>query len=57
MSTGIFVQLGLVTGSILGMPSVFGSRTAWWLLYAFEGSLAAIVFCVMAFVHDTPGYV
>lgn len=56
MSTGIFVQLGLFSGSLLGMPALFGSAHTWWMLYLAELGLLALVAALFSFLHESPGF-
>ncbi|KAI6214846.1 MFS domain-containing protein [Aphelenchoides besseyi] len=56
MTTGIFVQIGLVTGSVLALPSIFGTTTMWWLLYLVELIMVIFVLGFMFFSYETPGY-
>lgn len=55
MTTGIFLQLGTVIGSVLGMPIVLGSKNRWWSIYAIELVMLLFVHCALPFLHDSPG--
>ncbi|KAI6187894.1 MFS domain-containing protein [Aphelenchoides besseyi] len=56
MTTGIFVQIGLVTGSVLALPSIFGTTKMWWSLYLVELIMVTLVLGFTFFSYETPGY-
>ncbi|KAI6241579.1 MFS domain-containing protein [Aphelenchoides fujianensis] len=55
MTTGIFVQIGLVSGSVLAFPLIFGTINAWWILYLVELVLVSLVLVCMTLAYETPG--
>lgn len=56
MTTGIFVQLGLFTGSLVGMPDVFGTDETWWMIYLIEVLVVSVVMALFSFCRETPGF-
>lgn len=55
-TTGFFVQIGLVLGSIIALPDIFGTIDLWWLIYLAEFFMLVIVLALVLFIHESPGY-
>lgn len=56
MTTGLFVQLGLVCGSIIALPSIFGTSELWWIIYLVEFVMLSIVLGLILLIYESPGY-
>ncbi|CAD5214992.1 unnamed protein product [Bursaphelenchus okinawaensis] len=56
MTTGIFVQLGLFLGSIIGMPDIFGDVETWWIIYLAEVLVVSVVMLLFSFYPESPCY-
>ncbi|CAD5220917.1 unnamed protein product [Bursaphelenchus xylophilus] len=56
MTTGIFVQLGLFTGSLIGMPDIFGRSDTWWMIYLAETLVVSVVMLLFTFFPESPCY-
>lgn len=55
-SIGVFVQTGLVAGSVVGMPEVLGTTNSWWIIYLIELISLLVVIVIFYFHYETPGY-
>uniref|UniRef100_A0A914ZNQ7 Major facilitator superfamily (MFS) profile domain-containing protein n=1 Tax=Parascaris univalens TaxID=6257 RepID=A0A914ZNQ7_PARUN len=56
MMMGVMVQFGTVIGSILAMPSVFGTVNGWWLIYLVECIIVLFVLLALPLMPESPGY-
>uniref|UniRef100_A0AC34Q4J4 Major facilitator superfamily (MFS) profile domain-containing protein n=1 Tax=Panagrolaimus sp. JU765 TaxID=591449 RepID=A0AC34Q4J4_9BILA len=56
MSTGVFVQLGLLLGSLVAMPAALGSTHRWWMIYLIECAVFIIAAASVRMLPDSPGY-
>lgn len=54
MTIGLMIQFGTISGSIFGMPQIFGTTTDWWKIYAFESVLILIVIIIINFIPESP---
>uniref|UniRef100_A0A914Z384 Major facilitator superfamily (MFS) profile domain-containing protein n=1 Tax=Panagrolaimus superbus TaxID=310955 RepID=A0A914Z384_9BILA len=55
MSSGIAVQLGLVSGSFIAMPSIAGTNEGWWKMYLGEaGLLLTALIILIRFLPESP---
>ncbi|GMT23940.1 hypothetical protein PFISCL1PPCAC_15237 [Pristionchus fissidentatus] len=54
LSTGLFVQLSIVVGSIVAMPQIFGD--AWYNLYVVELIFLLIPLISLPFLYESPSY-
>lgn len=55
MTTGLFVQIGLVAGSVVALPRIFGTFDLWWIIYLIEFSILVVVLALISFIHESPG--
>lgn len=55
MTTGLFVQIGLICGSIVALPDLFGTVELWWIIYLIEFAILIIVLCLISFIYESPG--
>uniref|UniRef100_A0A0M3HPS3 MFS domain-containing protein n=1 Tax=Ascaris lumbricoides TaxID=6252 RepID=A0A0M3HPS3_ASCLU len=56
MMVGVMVQFGTVIGSILAMPSIFGTTNDWWHIYLVECIIVLFVLLALPFMPESPGY-
>lgn len=54
MTIGLMIQFGTISGSIFGMPQVFGTATDWWKIYAIESIVILIVIIIIFFIPESP---
>ncbi|KAF8372964.1 hypothetical protein PRIPAC_79393 [Pristionchus pacificus] len=54
LSTGLFVQLSIVVGSIIAMPQILGD--SWYILYVVEVIILLIPLLTIPFFPDSPSY-
>ncbi|VDP12487.1 unnamed protein product [Heligmosomoides polygyrus] len=56
MSTGVLLQCGLVVGSIVAMPEIWGTSNLWYLVYLLELVLTAGVLIIFYWAPESPSY-
>lgn len=56
MITGLLLQIGTVTGSVIAMPFLLGTKDGWWRIYAVEAIPLITTLVIVPFLHESPGY-
>ncbi|VDM56458.1 unnamed protein product [Angiostrongylus costaricensis] len=56
MIIGMCVQLGILTGSILAMPQIFGTVQLWHMIYVAEIVMMITFLTFLPLLPETPGY-
>uniref|UniRef100_A0A0K0D3B6 MFS domain-containing protein n=1 Tax=Angiostrongylus cantonensis TaxID=6313 RepID=A0A0K0D3B6_ANGCA len=56
MIIGMCVQLGILMGSILAMPQIFGTVRLWYMIYVAEILMMLTFLIFLPFLPETPGY-